>query len=82
MPLRGGRRVLPLASGAACAGVPPVMPDMPAGHVLSTWLDAVDRSDRGRAEGFIKAYATRLTPEGLKEGQRRSAVRSHRCTLQ
>ena len=36
---------------------PPAIPDTPAGHMLSTWLEAFNTGDRARIESFLKTYA-------------------------
>jgi Peptidase family S41/N-terminal domain of Peptidase_S41 in eukaryotic IRBP len=49
--------ILFLVSGLALADAPaPLIPDTPAGHALSLWLEAFNSGDRARLEAFIKTY--------------------------
>lgn len=47
--------VLPAVSLAA--GSAPSIPDTPAGHALSEWLEAFNSGDRATYESFEKAHA-------------------------
>lgn len=47
--------VLALAPLASSAQV--VIPDTPAGHVLSAWLEAFNSADRAQIEAYIQAHA-------------------------
>ena len=41
------------------------IPDTPAGHALSAWLDAINSADRPRQEAFLKDYPSWMSVEGL-----------------
>jgi hypothetical protein len=57
MSIRQGCVALLLVSvGSAFAETPPAIPDTPAGHTLSLWLEAFNSGDRARIESFIKTY--------------------------
>lgn len=43
----------------------PAIPDTPAGHVLSAWLDAFNSGDRARIEAYIKKYDPSETVDGI-----------------
>jgi hypothetical protein len=58
--------VLSLAAGAA-----PSIPDTPAGHALSEWLEAFNSGDRATYEAFAKAHAAWLElDEGMQLRER------------
>jgi hypothetical protein len=46
-----------LAGPAHAAAPAPSIPDTPAGHALSAWLDVFNGGDRARKDSFNKAYA-------------------------
>jgi len=48
---------------SAAAAVPPI-PDTPAGHALSVWLDAFNSGDKATLESFEKAHAQWLSLDG------------------
>ena len=54
--------VLSLAAGAA-----PSIPDTPAGHALSEWLEAFNSGDRATSEAFAKAHAAWLELDSAVE---------------
>jgi Peptidase family S41/N-terminal domain of Peptidase_S41 in eukaryotic IRBP len=65
--------LLAVIPGLALAGVSaPSMPDTPAGHALSAWLDAFNSGDRARFESFEKAHAPWLTLDGEMERRART----------
>lgn len=47
------------------AGV--VVPDTPAGHALSAFLEAVNSGDRARQESFLAAWPSKLSVEDVEE---------------
>jgi hypothetical protein len=51
---------LALADGSA-----PTVPDTPAGHALSSWLNAFNSGDRAGIESFIKAHASWLNLDSV-----------------
>src|SRR5665213_2566164 len=51
---------LVLADGSA-----PTVPDTPAGHALSSWLNAFNSGDRAGIESFIKAQASWLNLDSV-----------------
>ncbi|HKD60829.1 MAG TPA: S41 family peptidase [Terracidiphilus sp.] len=43
----------------------PTIPDTPAGHALSTWLDAFNSGDRAKVEAYIKKYDPSENVDGM-----------------
>ena len=62
--------VLPAASFAA--GSAPSIPDTPAGHALSAWLEAFNSGDRARYEAFEKTHAPWLQLDEEMESRKRT----------
>lgn len=66
MPVRSFLAVLlaliPIASFADVA-----VPDTPAGHALTAFLDAVNSGDRARQEAFLKDWPSRLSVDDVAE---------------
>lgn len=56
------------------------VPNTPAGHALSAWLDAFNSGDRARIDVFLRSYAPKLTEAALTSAQFRG--RSGGVTLQ
>jgi hypothetical protein len=55
-------------AGLARAEVPaPRIPETPAGHALSAWLDAFNSGERASMESFIKTYAWGSSVDGTME---------------
>jgi hypothetical protein len=43
----------------------PTIPDTPAGHALSAWLDAFNSGDRAKVEAYIKKYDPSENVDGM-----------------
>lgn len=75
---------------AASAVAQATIPDTPAGHALSAWLEAFNSGDRARIDLFLTSYAPRLTETALTSAQFRgqsggvnllAVTRSERCMI-
>jgi hypothetical protein len=61
--------LFPIASFAEVA-----VPDTPAGHALTAFLDAVNSGDRARQEAFLEAWPSRMTVDDVAEWKTASAA--------
>ena len=57
MLIRQGVALLFVFGGSAFADNPPQIPDTPAGHTLSLWLEVFNSGDRARLETFMRTYS-------------------------
>jgi len=57
MLIRQGVALLFVFGGSAFADNPPQIPDTPAGHTLSLWLEVFNSGDRARIETFMRTYS-------------------------
>ena len=48
---------------AGCANGQTAIPDTPAGHVLSAWLDAINSGDRARIEAYVQKHDPKNSAE-------------------
>ena len=63
-----------LALPRLCAAVQPtvVIPDTPAGHALTTWLDAFNSGDRDRINAYDEAHLSWLTLDDAMDNHKRT----------
>ena len=57
MLIRQGVALLFVFGGSAFGDNPPEIPDTPAGHTLSLWLEVFNSGDRARIETFMRTYS-------------------------
>ena len=54
-----------LFGAASCFAQTPAIPDTPAGHALSAYLDALNSGDRAKIEAYIQKYEPRQNVDGM-----------------
>jgi retinol-binding protein 3 len=57
--------VLFLVAGASTFAQSPAIPDTPAGHTLTAWLDAFNSGDRAKIDAYIKKFDSSENVDGM-----------------
>jgi hypothetical protein len=67
--MRGLKLILVIGAWTGSALGQAAIPNTPAGHVLTAWVDAFNSGDRARIDGFLKDYAPKFVEGAFASAQ-------------